>query len=162
MSDVYRSQNTFFCHFYKFHGFFGNCWQLFQVLRSCQPFIFHSRSQQSDLKMMILAWLLRVPVRLHTFSAIFSESPVAIVSILEIWEARLICYLATEVYAETRNIKLQMLENRISTKVVTILPEFNDNPRHFMRSNGSEDRSWEKLLVVYKKFERNRIFKLWS
>ncbi|EDM37195.1 glycosyl transferase, group 1 [Pedobacter sp. BAL39] len=164
-SDAFRNLISFLQRFYEVELSSAGFWPLYWLLRKKRPFIFHSHTHRHELQVMIAAYLARVPVRLHTVNGHFPRDRHGRVPQWRVWKLRVLCLLSTEVYPKNRDIKFELMEKRIARRVFRVLPDVLDNgvdQKGDGSSSAVRNQVLEDLLVVYKKFERNRLLELWA
>lgn len=95
--------------------------RLVMVLRRERPNVLHSMTPKAGLLCMMAAWLVRVPVRVHTFTGlVFPTSKGLKRRILMLTDA-LTCACATHVIAEGQGVRNNLLNFGITRKAVRVL-----------------------------------------
>lgn len=125
--DQFRDQVSFLQRFYDVEVVSGGFWKLYRLFLKSKPFIVHSRTDRCDVWIMAAAYFARVPVRLHTVSSRLFVDSKGRMLVSEVWRKRLLCFMATEVYPESWEIKHMLIGNRIARRVFPVMPEFIDH-----------------------------------
>ncbi len=99
--------------------------RLVGVLRREKPQMVHSMTPKAGLLSMIAARLCRVPVRLHTFTGLLFPSAKGLSRRLFMLTDRLTCLCATNLMAEGKGVRDDLIGNRITKKQVVVLGNGN-------------------------------------
>jgi glycosyltransferase involved in cell wall biosynthesis len=100
---------------------------LCKVFRKEKPQIVHSITPKAGLLCMIAAFLVRVPVRMHTFTGLIFPSKKGMFQRLLIYMDKIICLTATSVYPEGEGVKQDLLRYKITKKPLKVLLKGNLN-----------------------------------
>lgn len=92
-----------------------------------KPLIVHSLTPKAGLIAMLSAWLVGVPIRMHTFTGlIFPHKRGAMRILLQIMDS-IICRCATSVYPEGNAVLKELINARVTKKPLKILGNGNIN-----------------------------------
>ena len=101
---------------------------LFRILRLFwkeKPDIVHSMTPKAGLLCMMAGWLLRVPVRIHTFTGLVFPSATGLKRHLLMLTDRITCLCATHVIPEGEGVKHDMEVYHITRKPLRVLGHGN-------------------------------------
>ena len=90
-----------------------------------KPDIVHSITPKAGLLCMTAAWMLRVPVRIHTFTGLVFPSAKGLKRRLLMATDSITCYCATHVIPEGEGVKNDLLQNHITRKPLQVLGHGN-------------------------------------
>lgn len=94
---------------------------LVRLFRHLKPTMVHSMTPKAGLLCMMAAWLVRVPVRVHTFTGLVFPSvtgPKRGILMLTDWVT---CACATHIIPEGEGVKRDLLNNNITNKDIRVL-----------------------------------------
>ena len=137
--------------------------RLVRVLRRERPDIIHSMTPKAGLLCMIAAWIVRVPVRIHTFTGLVFPTSKGLKRRLLMLTDALTCACATHVVAEGQGVRNDLLRFGITGKNVRVLgfgnvrgidlrnydrtPEVMQRAAEIRREMGAEDDSFVFIAV---------------
>ena len=137
--------------------------RLVRVLRRERPDIIHSMTPKAGLLCMIAAWIVRVPVRIHTFTGLVFPTSKGLKRRLLMLTDALTCACATHVVAEGQGVRNDLLRFGITRKNVRVLghgnvrgidlrhydrtPEVMQRAAEIRREMGAEDDSFVFIAV---------------
>lgn len=90
-----------------------------------KPDIVHSMTPKAGLLCMTAAWMLRVPIRIHTFTGLVFPSAKGLKRRLLMATDSITCYCATHVIPEGEGVKYDLLQNHITRKPLQVLGHGN-------------------------------------
>ena len=96
-------------------------WRLVRVFRRERPDMVHSMTPKAGLLCMLAAWITRVPVRVHMFTGLVFPTATGLKRRILMATDRLTCACATHVLPEGEGVKLDLLDNGITRKPITVL-----------------------------------------
>lgn len=99
--------------------------RLFRVFRKERPDIVHSMTPKAGLLSMMAARLAGVPVRVHTFTGLVFPTSNGILKQLLKTTDRITCSCATNVLAEGKGVRNDLIANKITSKQVEIIAHGN-------------------------------------
>jgi glycosyltransferase involved in cell wall biosynthesis len=99
--------------------------QMIYYLTIIKPDILHSYTPKAGLISMLSGWLVRIPVRIHTFTGLIFPSKHGFFKKLLIFFDRITCFFATEILPEGQGVKKDLLVNRITSKNLNIIGNGN-------------------------------------
>lgn len=100
-------------------------WHLIRVFRSEKPVMVHSITPKAGLLSMIAAWIVRVPVRLHTFTGLVFPTATGLTRKILILTDRITCACATHIVPEGEGVKNDLISYRITGKPLKVLGHGN-------------------------------------
>ena len=137
--------------------------RLVRVLRRERPDIIHSMTPKAGLLCMIAAWIVRVPVRIHTFTGLVFPTSKGLKRRLLMLTDALTCACATHVVAEGQGVRNDLLRFGITRKNVRVLgfgnvrgidlrnydrtPKVMQRAAEIRREMGAEDDSFVFIAV---------------
>ena len=137
--------------------------RLVRVLRRERPDIIHSMTPKAGLLCMIAAWIVRVPVRIHTFTGLVFPTSKGLKRRLLMLTDALTCACATHVVAEGQGVRNDLLRFGITRKNVRVLgfgnvrgidlrhydrtPEVMQRAAEIRREMGAEDDCFVFIAV---------------
>lgn len=96
-------------------------WKLIKVFRKERPDMVHSITPKAGLLSMMVAWVCRVPVRLHTFTGLVFPTSTGFKQKLLIFTDRLTCFCATHIMPEGEGVKNDLINYQITSKPLKVL-----------------------------------------
>jgi glycosyltransferase involved in cell wall biosynthesis len=99
--------------------------QMIFLLLKINPHIVHSYTPKSGLISMLSACVVKVPVRIHTFTGLIFPNQIGIKKNILILMDRLICLCATKIIPEGHGIKSDLISNKITKKNLEIVGNGN-------------------------------------
>ncbi len=99
--------------------------RLVKVLRRERADIIHSMTPKAGLLCMMAAWLVRVPVRVHTFTGLVFPTSTGLKRRILMLTDALTCACATHVVAEGQGVRNDLLRFHITRKPVRVLGHGN-------------------------------------
>ena len=137
--------------------------RLVRVLRRERPDIIHSMTPKAGLLCMMAAWMVRVPVRIHTFTGLVFPTSKGLKRRLLMLTDALTCACATHVVAEGQGVRNDLLRFSITGKNVRVLgfgnvrgidlrnydrtPKVMQRAAEIRREMGAEDDSFVFIAV---------------
>ena len=137
--------------------------RLVRVLRRERPDIIHSMTPKAGLLCMMAAWMVRVPVRIHTFTGLVFPTSKGLKRRLLMLTDALTCACATHVVAEGQGVRNDLLRFGITRKNVQVLgfgnvrgidlrnydrtPKVMQRAAEIRREMGAEDDSFVFIAV---------------
>lgn len=92
-----------------------------------KPFIVHSITPKAGFLSMMAAFLVGVPIRIHTFTGLIFPTEKGFKKFLLKNIDRLTCFFATNIYPEGNGVKTDLIVNKITTKSLDVLANGNVN-----------------------------------
>jgi glycosyltransferase involved in cell wall biosynthesis len=92
-----------------------------------QPFIVHSITPKAGFLSMMAAFIVGVPVRIHTFTGLIFPTEKGLKKLLLKNIDRLTCFFATNIYPEGNGVKTDLIINHVTTKPLIVLANGNVN-----------------------------------
>ena len=96
-------------------------WQLIKVFRRERPHMVHSITPKAGLLSMLAAWLVRVPIRVHTFTGLVFPTARGLRRAILQTTDRLTAACATHIVPEGEGIKADLQRNGITRKPLRVL-----------------------------------------
>ena len=94
---------------------------LIKVFRKEKPTMIHSMTPKAGLLCMIAAWLIRVPVRVHTFTGLVFPTATGLKRKILMATDWLTCACATHIIPEGEGVKNDLIQNGITKKTLRVL-----------------------------------------
>lgn len=132
-------------------------WRLWRVFRREKPTIVHSMTPKAGMLCMLAAWMVRVPVRIHTFTGLVFPTSVGLKRRILMFTDRLTCACATHIIPEGEGVKRDLLDNHITRKPIRVLGngsvkgidlEYYDRTSEVMRE-AEELRRTDRFTFVF-------------
>ena len=101
--------------------------RLVLLFRKEQPDMVHSITPKAGLLAMLAGWIVRVPVRMHTFTGLVFPTATGMMQKLLIGMDRITCFCATHIIPEGEGVKRDLMNYRITSKPLHILANGNIN-----------------------------------
>lgn len=95
--------------------------RIVRIFMKEKPDIVHSMTPKAGLLCMMAGWMIRVPVRIHTFTGLVFPSATGLKRQILMATDRLTCHCATHVIPEGEGVKKDMLNNHITRKPLRVL-----------------------------------------
>jgi glycosyltransferase involved in cell wall biosynthesis len=92
-----------------------------------KPLIVHSITPKAGFLSMMAAYVVGVPVRIHTFTGLIFPTESGLKKLLLKKIDRLTCFFATNVYPEGNGVKTDLIINHITTKPLIVIANGNIN-----------------------------------
>jgi len=92
-----------------------------------KPFIVHSITPKAGFLSMMAAFIVGVPVRIHTFTGLIFPTEKGLKKLLLKNIDRLTCFFATNIYPEGNGVKTDLIINHVTTKPLIVLANGNVN-----------------------------------
>lgn len=99
--------------------------QMIIILIRLKPLIVHSYTPKAGLITMISSWIIRIPIRIHTFTGLIFPSQIGIYKKLLVFIDKLICFCATKIIPEGLGVKNDLISNGITSKRLEIIGNGN-------------------------------------
>ena len=94
---------------------------LIMTFKRERPYMVHSMTPKAGLLCMVAGWIMRVPVRVHTFTGlVFPTTRGLLRRVLMITDS-ITCYCATHIVPEGEGVKSDLLDFRITKKPLKVL-----------------------------------------
>lgn len=106
---------------------FVSLYKMIRLFRKEKPDIVHSITPKAGLLSMLAAYLLRVPVRIHTFTGLVFPSSTGYMQKILILMDRIICFCATHIYPEGEGVKQDLIRYKITSKPLNVVANGNIN-----------------------------------
>ena len=100
-------------------------WRVFKAIRKERPTMVHSMTPKAGLLCMISSWLLRVPVRVHTFVGLWFPTATGLKRYITMCTDAIICACSTHVIPEGEGVKNDLLNYGITHKPIRVLGNGN-------------------------------------
>ena len=94
---------------------------LISVFRREKPDMVHSMTPKAGLLCMMAAWIVRVPVRVHTFTGLVFPSTTGFKKKVLMFTDKLTCFYATHIIPEGEGVKNDLANNHITNKPMKVL-----------------------------------------
>ena len=94
--------------------------KLIKTFKSESPYVVHSMTPKAGLLCMVAAWIVRVPIRIHTFTGLVWPTATGLMRFILKNADRLICKCATHIIPEGEGIKND-LQNNVTNKPMRVL-----------------------------------------
>lgn len=94
--------------------------KLIKIFRYEKPYVVHSMTPKAGLLCMIAAWLVRVPIRIHTFTGLVWPTATGFVRLILKNADRVICGCATHIIPEGEGVKNDLQAN-VTNKTMRVL-----------------------------------------
>ncbi len=95
--------------------------KLLILFRKECPTMVHSITPKAGLLCMLASWLVRVPVRVHTFTGLIWPTSTGLKRIILMTTDKITCACATHIIPEGEGVKMDLLNNRITKKQMKVL-----------------------------------------
>lgn len=99
----------------------ASLWRIIKVFRKERPAMVHSMTPKAGLLCMMAAWLVRVPVRVHTFTGLVFPTATGIKRKILMLTDSVTCFCATHIIPEGEGVKNDLLKNKITKKPLKVL-----------------------------------------
>lgn len=99
--------------------------RLVRTFRKERPWMVHSMTPKAGLLSMVAAWLVRVPVRVHTFTGLVFPTTHGLKGLLLRTTDRITCLCATHIIPEGEGVKNDLLQFNITHKPLKVLGHGN-------------------------------------
>ncbi len=96
-------------------------WRLIRIFRKEKPVMVHSMTPKAGLLCMIVAWLTRVPVRVHTFTGLVFPTATGLKRKILMLTDAITCACATHVIPEGKGVMMDLQNNGITKKPMKVL-----------------------------------------
>ena len=100
-------------------------WSMVRVFREERPHMVHSMTPKAGLICMMAAWLVRVPVRVHTFTGLVWPTATGMKRRILMLTDWLTCACATHIVPEGEGVKNDLLTHHITRKPIKVLGHGN-------------------------------------
>lgn len=100
---------------------FKSLLKLIRVFRVERPEMVHSMTPKAGMLCMLAAWLVRVPVRIHTFTGLVWPTETGFKRKLLMFTDKITCFCATHIIPEGEGVKNDLLSNGITKKPLRVL-----------------------------------------
>ena len=102
-------------------------WKLYLLFCHEKPKIVHSITPKAGLLSMTAAYFARVPIRIHTFTGLIFPTKTGIFQKVLILMDKCLCFFATNIYPEGEGVKNDLVNYKITKKVLPIIANGNVN-----------------------------------
>jgi glycosyltransferase involved in cell wall biosynthesis len=102
-------------------------WELYWLFREEKPVIIHSMTPKAGLLSMIAAYLVGVPIRIHTFTGLIFPYKTGLLQKILIAMDKLLCSCATHIYPEGQGVRNDLMNYKITNKPLNIIANGNVN-----------------------------------
>ena len=96
-------------------------WHMLKVLHKEKPYMVHSMTPKAGLITMVAAWLIGVPVRIHTFTGLVWPTAVGIKKKILMATDWLTCACATYIIPEGQGVLVDLKNHKICRKPMKVL-----------------------------------------
>lgn len=96
-------------------------WNLIKTFRKEQPTMVHSMTPKAGLLCMIAAWMVRVPVRVHTFTGLVFPTATGLKRRILMMTDWLTCACATHIIPEGKGVMADLRNHGITKKPMKVL-----------------------------------------
>jgi len=100
---------------------FKSLWKMIRVFQKEKPTMVHSMTPKAGLLCMMAAWLVRVPVRVHTFTGLVFPTSTGLKKKVLMATDWLTCACATHIIPEGEGVKNDLIQNGITKKPLKVL-----------------------------------------
>lgn len=129
-------------------------WQMLKVMYREKPYIVHSMTPKAGLITMMAAWMVRVPVRIHTFTGLVWPTATGVIRKILMATDWLTCFCATHIIPEGQGVLDDLKNYKVCRKPMKVLGYGNVkgvdmqrfNPARF--SNVKKDESKFRFVFV--------------
>lgn len=124
--------------------------QMILLLSKIKPQIIHSYTPKAGLISMFSSWIVRIPVRIHTFTGLIFPYQSGLKKRLLIEIDRLICFCATKIIPEGQGVKNDLISFGITNKRLDIIGNGNISGvdiAHFSTNSVDYKVALEKLGI---------------
>jgi glycosyltransferase involved in cell wall biosynthesis len=114
---------------------------LFIYFKKEKPLIVHSITPKAGLLSMLAGKLAGVPIRIHTFTGLIFPTKTGIIKKVLTFADKLLCWASTNIYAEGKGVKSDLIKYKITRKNPKIIANGNINgidSNYFCSSNIDE------------------------
>lgn len=94
---------------------------LIRVFRKEKPTMVHSMTPKAGLLCMMAAWLMRVPVRVHTFTGLVWPTSTGLKRKILMLTDKITCACATHIIPEGEGVKKDLMAGKITKKPLKVL-----------------------------------------
>ena len=94
---------------------------MIKVFRKEKPTMVHSMTPKAGLLCMVAGWMVRVPVRVHTFTGLVFPTAKGLKRQILMATDKLTCACATHVIPEGEGVKNDLIRNKITKKPLKVL-----------------------------------------
>lgn len=94
---------------------------LIKVFRKERPDIVHSMTPKAGLLCMVAAWVIKVPVRVHTFTGLVFPTSKGLLKRVLMLTDKITCACATHIIPEGEGVKNDLINNKITRKPLKVL-----------------------------------------
>lgn len=96
-------------------------WQMWRIFHKEKPQMVHSMTPKAGLLCMVAAWMVGVPLRVHTFTGLLFPTTVGLKRKILIATDWITCACATHIIPEGEGVKNDLLNNGITKKPIKVL-----------------------------------------
>jgi glycosyltransferase involved in cell wall biosynthesis len=135
--------------------------QMTLLLSKIKPQIIHSYTPKAGLLSMISAWILNVPVRIHTFTGLIFPSQIGFKKQLLILIDKIICLCSTKIIPEGRGVKNDLISYGITSKKLDLIGFGNISgidTNYFSETELDFNDSLKKLGIKYEFIQNKFIY----
>lgn len=100
-------------------------WLMCRVFRNERPDMVHSMTPKAGFLSMVAAWIVKVPVRVHTFTGLVWPTSSGVKRIILRLTDVLTCACATHIIPEGEGVKTDLIKGRITNKPLKVLGHGN-------------------------------------
>lgn len=124
--------------------------QMIILLFKIKPQIIHSYTPKAGLLSMLSAWILNVPVRIHTFTGLIFPYQIGFKKQLLIFLDKIICLCSTKIIPEGNGVKNDLITYGITSKKLNLIGNGNISgidSKYFSESELDYNASLNKLGI---------------
>lgn len=119
------------------HKDIKSLYQLITIFQRIHPTIVHSMTPKAGLLCMLASWIVRVPIRIHTFTGLVFPTSKGVLKLALMFTDWLTCACATHIIPEGEGVKNDLLKYKITRKPLKVLGNGNIrgiDMNYYMRS----------------------------
>jgi len=129
-------------------------WKMIKIMRKEKPYMVHSMTPKAGLIAMIAAWLIGVPIRIHTFTGLIWPTIVGVKRKILMTTDWITCACATHIIPEGQGVHNDLKNHKVCRKPMNVLGYGNIrgvdmdcfNPARF--ANVKKDNSIFRFVFV--------------
>jgi len=121
--------------------------RLILLFQKEKPYIVHSMTPKAGLLAMVAAWVVRVPVRMHTFTGLVFPTSSGVKRMILILMDQLICFCANYVNPEGKGVANDLKQFKITDKPLHIIANGNVRGVDLSWYNRTEDVVEQAKLI---------------
>lgn len=95
--------------------------RLIKVFKKERPNMVHSMTPKAGLLCMLAAWIVGVPIRVHTFTGLVFPTAKGVTKKILMLTDKVTCFCATHIIPEGEGVKNDLIKNKITRKPLKVL-----------------------------------------